>query len=304
MFYPRLLVSRGMGAVQRLEAALVRVEVAETAIEFYTEVMGLVELERDGDTTYLGCGLDANYDIAVRDGDPGVDRFAMRVTDEEFETHRERLAAHDVETRELTGPGHERGVYFDLPVCGATMGLVVVEDTRYHHSGETSAFLDSTAPTVPDRGGIAPTDIDHVALVSPDIEAEARFLEEVVDFSVSDAQIADGEWRNAFVRYGIHHHDVALFAGESENRLDHVAWAATDVSHMKLVADKLAQRDYQLSKPFTKHGPGGNVAFYFTEPGGTRFEYNAEMATVAPDAPEGVYEQSERKGGSSIWGGH
>lgn len=293
-----------MGAVQRVEAAEIRVEDVDEAVAFYTGIMGLVEMGGDGNTTYLGCGMDANYDLAVREGEPGVDRFSIRVSDEEFDHHARVLAEKGVGTRERTGPGHERGLYFDFPVCGATVGLVVVEDNRYHHSGETSAFLDSTAPVSPDRSAIAPTDLDHVAIVSPDIEAEIAFLEEVVDFRLSDAQVDGGEWRNAFVRYGLHHHDVSLFTGDEENRLDHVAWAAYDVSHMKLFADKLAQNGYQLSKPFTKHGPGGNVAIYFHEPSGHRFEYNTDMATVAPDAPPGVYERSERKGGSSVWGGH
>lgn len=293
-----------MGAVQRTESVALRVENADEAVDFYRDVLGLVEIEADEGVTYLGCGLDTNFDLAVREGSPGVDRVAIRVTEGEFERHVDSLADSGVDVRERAAPGHERGAYFDLPVCGVTLGLVVVADTRYHHSGETAAFLDSTAPTSPDRGGLAPTDLDHVAFTSADVEADARFLEEAVGLRLSDVQVDGGAWRTAFLRYGLHHHDVSLFAGDGGDRLDHVAWAATDVSHMQSVADRLAQHGHQLSKPFTKHGPGGNVAVYFTEPGGHRFEYNADMATVAPDAPTGRYERSERKGGSSVWGGH
>lgn len=294
-----------MGAVQRLEAAEIRVEDVDGAIDFYTDVMGLVEMGSDGDVTYLGCGLDARYDLAVRAGDPGVDRFSMRVTDDGFDRHVEGLEEEGVETRRRTGPGHERGLYFDMPVCGASIGFVVVEDSRYQHTAEASGFLDSTAPISNERSAIAPTDIDHIAITSPDIEAEARYLEEVVDFKVSEAQIDDDGWRNAFIRYGLHHHDMSLFTGDSENKMDHLAWAANDVSHMKLFADKMAQNEYQLSQPITKHGPGGNVALYFYEPGGGhRFEYNTDMATVERDCPEGIYERSTRKGGKSLWGGH
>lgn len=292
-----------MGAVQKLECVELRVEDAEEALEFYTEIMGMVEIDRDGDTTYLGCGLDTRYDLAVREGDPGIDRFSMRVTDEEFERHAESIEEHGLDTYEQTGPGHERGLYFQLPVSGVDIGLAVVADNRYHHSAEASEFLDSTAPVSTERSAIAPTDIDHVALSGPDIEREARFLEEVLDFRVSDAQVQDGEWRNAFVRMGLHHHDMSLFNGDAADNPDHVAWATPDVFQMELFADKLAQHDYQLSKPFTKHGPGANVAIYFHEPSGHRFEYNTGMSTVEPGCPEGIYERSERKGGSSLWGG-
>lgn len=293
-----------MGAVQKLECVELRVADVERALEFYTEIMGLVEMDRDGGVAYLGCGLDARYDLAIREGDPGLESFAMRVTAEECQQYADRLEERDVETRERTGPGHERGVYFDLPVSGARIGLVAVSDSRYQHSAEASAFLDSAAPVATDRAAIAPTDVDHVALASPDVEREARFLERALDFRVSDAQVRDGEWRNAFVRLGLHHHDVALFAGDASESPDHVAWAATDVSQMEQFADKLAQNGYQLSKPFTKHGPGANVAVYFHDPSGHRFEYNTGMATLEPDCPEGIYERSDRKGGSSLWGGH
>lgn len=266
--------------------------------------MGLVEMEQDRETTYLGCGMDTRYDLAVREGEVGVDRFVMRVTDEEFDRHVDSLEGDGIDTREWTGPGHERGLTFDLPVSGATIGLVVVADNRYHHSAEASGFLDSAAPVDDERSAIAPTDVDHVALVTPDVEREARFLEAALDFRVSDAQIQDDDWRNAFVRYGLHHHDVALFAGDDENVLDHVAWATPDIFQLEQVADTLAQNGYQLSKPFTKHGPGANVAIYFYEPGGHRFEYNTGMSTVEPGCPEGIYEREDRKGGSSLWGAH
>lgn len=293
-----------MGAVQKLECVALRVEDRDEAIEFYTDVMGLVEMDHDDGVTYLGCGLDTRYDLAIRKGDPGLDRFAMRVTDDEFDDIVQNLDEHDIETRQRAGPGHERGVYFDLPESGMTIGLVVVEDNRYQHSAEASGFLNSTAPVSTDRAAIAPTDIDHVAIVCPDVEREARFLEEVANFRVSDAQIKDDSWRNAFVRLGLHHHDIALFSGEPADNPDHVAWATPDVFQMELFADRLAQHDYQLSKPFTKHGPGANVAIYFHEPSGHRFEYNTGMATLEPDCPEGIYQRSERKGGSSLWGGH
>lgn len=293
-----------MGAVQKLECIQLRVDEVDSVLEFYTEVMGLVELERDEEVTYLGCGLDKRYDLAIQEGNPGLESFAMRVSDDEFEQHAASLDEHDVESYERSGPGHERGLYFELPESGMHIGLVVVEDNRYQHSAGTSEFLDSTAPVATDRAAITPTDIDHVAITCPDVEREARFLEKVAGFRVSDAQIADDAWRNAFVRLGLHHHDIALFSGEPEENPDHVAWATRDVTQMELFADRLAQHDYQLSKPFTKHGPGANVAIYFHEPSGHRFEYNTGMATLEHDCPEGIYERSERKGGSSLWGGH
>lgn len=86
--------------------------------------------------------------------------------------------------------------------------------------------------------------------------------------------------------------------------IDHVAWTTPDTFQMELLTDRLAQHNHQLSKPFTKHGPGANVDIYFHDPSGHRFEYNTGMATLESDCPEGIYRRSEREGGSSLWGGY
>lgn len=68
---------------------------------------------------------------------------------------------------------------------------------------------------------------------------------------------------------------------------NHVARATPNAFQMELFADKLAQYDYQLGKPFTKHGPGANVEIYFHEPSSHRFDYYTGMSTVELAVPRG-----------------
>ncbi|MDX1744474.1 MAG: VOC family protein, partial [Halobacteriales archaeon] len=257
-----------MVGARKLEYAAIRVDDVAASVDYYTDVMGLVVLGREDETTYLGCGLDANVDLAVREGDPGLDRFAMRVTDEELDRLEARFAAEGIQTSHATAPGQDRGVYVELPAAGTPIGFVTVADTRYHHAAGATHFLDSVAPVDPGRSPIAPTDIDHMGLVSPDVEADCRWLERVAGFHVSDAKVDGGVWENAFVRLGNHHHDISVFARDPDERLDHIAFAIPDVNQMKLFCNRLAQRGHVLQKDFTKHGPGANVSLYFYEPGG------------------------------------
>lgn len=294
-----------MVGAQRLESVTYRVEDPEATVEFCTEIMGLVELDLDGDGRYLGCGLDPKHDIVVKEGDTSLESMTFRVTDEEFDEHVGSLEEHGVDTERRTEPGHERGVYFELPHSGITTGLVVVEDKRYHHSAGATHFLDSTAPISTQRSEIAPLDLDHIGIISPDIEADSRWLVDVLDFFISDAKTTDGEWDNGFLRYGTHHHDISVFALDPENTHHHLAWAMSDMSQMKLFADRLAQNGDQLELAFTKHGPGANISIYFREPNGIRFEYATEVSTLDADTPQGIYEGSRRapEEGISLWGG-
>lgn len=290
--------------VQRIEYTTLGTTDLQASVEFCTDVMGLVEIDRNDELVYLGCGFDANFDLALTEGETGIRRMGFRMTDDEFDALSDRLGTAGVETTDWVGPGHDRGTYFRLPNSGITTGIVSVKDSRYHHSADATHFLNSTGPVHPDRSPIAPVNLDHIGMISPYIEGDARFLASNLDFKVSDVKTSqDGEWQNAFIRYGNHHHDISLFDRDPQYTLHHLAWTMPDMNQMKLFADRMAQHDHQLELGFVRHGPGGNISIYFQEPGGNRFEFATELSTVDDDTPEGFYESGARSEGISLWGG-
>ena len=292
-----------MVGAEQIECATLRVEDRKGAVDFYTDVMGLVELENDGTRAYLGCGLDENYDLAVREGGTGVQSFALRVREDEVDRYVDQLDERGIETETRSGPGHETGVYFELPSSGIELGLVVVEDHRYHHTADATHFLDSTAPVADGRLPTTPLDLDHIGIIVPDVEAEVRFLEDALDFRLSDVKTGNDGWQQAFVRRGDHYHDIALFARDPQYTLHHLAWQMVDVNTMKLFADRLANHGGALELGFLRHGPGASISIYFQEPGGNRFEYSTEQPTVDEDTVSGFYDGSGRTEGVSLWGG-
>lgn len=62
-----------MADTHRIEHARIGVENLKTAVSFYRDALGLVELEQTDDVVYLGCGRDDKS--ALR---PGNDRTHMR----------------------------------------------------------------------------------------------------------------------------------------------------------------------------------------------------------------------------------
>lgn len=284
-----------MEALQRIEHAKVHVEDADAALAFYTDAMRLVELHREGGVTYLGCGLDENYDLAVTEGGTGIDHFAVRARDaavvDDYEAELGD-AGVDVQRVDGTEPGQVAGVRFELPT-GVPMEIVAVADEAYEHSNVTA----------PGRAGHAPSTLDHVQWFTPDIDADLAFLRDVVGMYVSDLAGPLDDLEIAFTRCNALHHDAALKAmppgGPGHASLHHVAWGFDGIEHMKLFLDTIAGRGITFERGIGRHYAGDNLFAYFWEPGGNRFEICAEMAVVKTADP-GHY--ADYESATTAWG--
>lgn len=270
--------------VQRFEHAELRVRDLSAALDFYTGVVGMVEIAREDGTVYLGCGLDANYDLALREGGSGVAHFAIRARQEEdLARYQKRLAEHGITVEQTGGrePNQKLGIRFEVP-SGHTMEFVLVEDNRY---------LEPYRPAFPRRSGFCPPDVDHISLLAPDVRRMCDFLTKVLDFRLSDiiAPAAGNPdlWAAAWSRWGDLHHDVGVFATpdpETEN-LQHVAFAMYGIEHIKNALDLLSQEGTRLELGPGRHPVGSNIFAYFWDPGGNRVELSAEAAVLDPQTP-------------------
>lgn len=271
-----------MEDLQRIEHAKVHVDDLNTALPFYTEAMGLVEVDRADGTVYLGCGLNDNFDLAISEGGTGIEHFAVRASEEavvdEYET---RLADRGVDVDRVDGeePGQEAGVRLTL-ASGVPMEIVSVTDEAYEHSGTSD----------PARAGHAPSSLDHVQLFTPDVNEDIAFLRDVVGMYVSDTAGPRDDLEIAFGRCNTLHHDVALKRmpadGPDHASLHHVAWGYDGIEHMKLFLDTVCGRGMEFERGIGRHYAGNNLYAYFWEPGGNRFEICAEMAVVKTDEPQ------------------
>jgi catechol 2,3-dioxygenase len=265
--------------VQTYEHAEVRVKDLGSALEFYTDVIGLHEIAREDGVVYLGCGYDENYDLAITEGGTGVVHFALRAEDEdalERYTRRVEEAGIATERRDGSEPGQEQGVRFEIP-GGHRMELVLVADNRY---------LETYRPVRPIRG-IAPLDGDHINVMSTDVKGLSEFLRDVLDFKWSDVIVFEnGHWAASWVRMSGGHHDLGIFGTDDPGvTLHHVAWTFSSVDHMKFAADLLAAAGIRLELGMSRHPVGANLYAYFWEPGGNRFELTAEGAILDARTP-------------------
>ena len=268
---------RIMPAAEKVEHAQIQVENLEESLEFYTSAMGLVELSAENGVTYLGAGRDGNYDLAITEGSPGIEHYAIRVPDEEtIEAYKRRLEGIGVESKrtDREEPNQEHGLRFRLP-SGVQMEFVTTEDRDYQHSDEAMTA----------RGGAAPLDIHHITYLTPNLKDEAEFFTEVLDFKLTEVVGTESEWQGAFLRRGDFHHDVAFFSfpGSKHVGLHHLAWKFTSIEHMKFFIDSISSAGVGLEFGIGRHYGGDGIYSYFLEPGGNRFELTTEMASIDTD---------------------
>ncbi|MDX1747175.1 MAG: VOC family protein, partial [Halobacteriales archaeon] len=246
-----------------------------------------------------GCGLDGNYDLAVREGGTGLDHFAIRATRDDLERyeHRLREAGVDVSRTDGTEPGQVAGIRFELPM-GAAMELVTVEDTRYHHVSD---------PRLPARRPWTPLDADHITFAAKRLRENVRFLEEVLDFNVAEVLEGDDDWGGAFLHRGSRYHDIGFVTRHIRDtavsepfHTRHVAWTVASLDHLKQFVDRLVATDRELEVSVHRHYAGDALAAYFWEPGGNRFEVCTEEAPVDASAPTSYIDSAQ---GYTAWGG-
>jgi catechol 2,3-dioxygenase len=276
----------GQPKAPRFEHAELKVRDLTKSLEFYTDIIGLHEIAREGGVVYLGCGLDHNYDLAIKEGGTGLSHFAIRIDEEEkLDYFEKRLKDHGVKAEPVHGmePGQEKGIRFSLP-CGNTMELVIVADNRY---------LNPARPVYPRIRGISPLNADHINLMSTNVKKESDFLKEVLEFRFSDIvepEPGTGNWMMSWLRARDYHHDIALtVAKQPSDTLHHFAWSLRNFDDFKMAADMLAYFGISLELGPGRHPIGPNLYAYFWEPGGNRFELSAEAAIIDPSTPPGYW---------------
>jgi catechol 2,3-dioxygenase len=270
--------------LMRVEHAQIRAPDPGALAAWYTEVLGLVERERDGQTIYLGCGGEDRHHLSIAPGEPGLDHVALLAAGEEqlafIAAH---FAKHGVEgeRRHDPCPGVHCAVRTTLPTGHAVD--VVVRDRRQGYLIATE--WDAAAAT-------APSELNHVTFATTDPPSLYRHLAEVLGMRTSDIACApDGFLLAAFMRAGENHHDLALLPGMRDG-MHHFAFSIADVGELVTFADRLTRHGSRPEMGIGRHGPGNNIFLYVRDPAGHRVELSTQLARV-----------TDRQAPARIWSG-
>jgi catechol 2,3-dioxygenase len=277
-------ILRAMG-ILRLSHVDITVPDMELATAYYTDVMGLLEVERADSSVYLKCWDEVDHHSLRLRYAPrvGLDGFTFKVEhpddleDLELAVERYGLPVRRVAHREERAQGE--GVRFETP-SGHVMTLV-------HEIDKVGGLLPKVDPPAYVEGlrGIAPPRMDHLLVTAEEVGDASRFYLDVLGFRLTE-QLLDGNGHQIGTWMERSHspHDLAVVSGPNGG-LHHFAFWLDDWDHVRKAADLLAYNGVQIDVGPTRHGITRGNTIYFFDPLGTRNEVFTGGYRPDPDFP-------------------
>jgi catechol 2,3-dioxygenase len=239
-----------------------------------TQVLGLRETARVGDTVYLAAANvhhELSYTRSLLDA---VDHIGL-------------VAASESALLEIRSRVELRGLEIVSETClcdGIETGFAFVGPENYVFE----IYLGmSSIPALPAFAG--PDRFGHINLHPQDVESMRAFLMEVLDFRISDVVGDDFAY---FLRCNADHHGIALISGRGS--LHHHAWQTQSIADLGRLGDRLDALGRRLIWGPVRHGAGHNIAAYFVEAAGDVIELYTDLEQIYEDErPPGLWEASD-----------
>jgi catechol 2,3-dioxygenase-like lactoylglutathione lyase family enzyme len=136
--------------------------------------------------------------------------------------------------------------------------------------------------------------LQHVVVASTDAKRLSEFYQSVFGFILSDNVVDDqGGLRTAFLRCSDEHHSFAVFQAAS-CWFDHHCYEAGDWGLIRDWGDHFARLDVAVQWGPGRHGPGNNLFLFVHDRDGNWLEISAELESVLPEKPPGVWKHEQR----------
>jgi catechol 2,3-dioxygenase len=250
--------------VSALRSVALTVPDLAQAEAFFTRIWHLDVAARTADAIYLsGTGADHHLLALHQASGPA------RIRNVTFRA-RSRAALDEVALAVVSAGGRVMVPVGPVLEPGGGQAVTVADPDgrilRLVHGDEQRANVNA----VKDR----PVRLAHAVLNSHDVEASRRFMEQVLDFSLSDRTRI-----MAFMRCNSDHHSLAL--GDTDNdALNHIAFLMPDLESVMRGGGRMKDAGYGIEWGPGRHGPGDNAFNYFIGPFDVVIEYTAEVEQI------------------------
>lgn len=290
--------------ILRLGHAEFFVQDLEKSREFYVDVLGFVEADRDKNHVYLrGIEEFDKYTLILKKNEySGLGHMGIRVSSpEDLEILQKKHAELGIQTV-MVGDGDHPGQGKALRVA-EPFGFPV----EYYHQMEQISVYDSNGDVVlPMRRshtqrGMCPQVIDHVNLRVTSVDQALEYWQ-AMDFSISEYIQGDNEKLAAWTRRKTSTHDVALVKADTVG-LHHLAYRVRTFEDVVKAADLVVDAGYADLLDFGpgRHGATNAFYLYFRDPDNNRLEiytgdYNRDL-----DLPPIRWEHRNYKERGMLW---
>jgi catechol 2,3-dioxygenase len=283
-----------MSGILRLSHADVRVPDLELAVAYYVEVVGLIEVERDGDRAFLKGWDEHQHHSLILSKAPtyGLNAVGFKVISADaLEALALRLDDAGIEaTRHAPGelaPGSGDIVRFRAP-SGHTIEL------EFGQAQVGNRMPKLNPPIGPDGLiGMAPPRLDHIFLMCEDVNAVTEFFRDVLGFRMTEQILADdGNQLATFLERTHTTHDIAFLTGP-DGGFHHLAYWVDDWNELRKAADTCAYHGVTVDAGPTRHGATRGCGLYFFDPAGNRNEMYTGGYWFDPDDEPTTWTESE-----------
>ena len=234
-------------------------------VDYYQNVLGLVLVDRVGDTAYLASPLDYHSVLLKQGSTARCTQITLQLPqDADLNDVAKQLTANGLSPKLETHsqPSTPGMISFDGPddIC---VGLIRTRD-------------------VPQKAmpvGIGPRKLGHIAFNVHDVQGSVDFFTKLLGFRVSD-------WMGdffAFLRCGPDHHTINLLHGKA-NKMHHIAFEAKDWEHIRTACDFLGKQKIPLIWGPGRHGIGHNIFIYHHTPDGQIMELYTDLDHMSDEA--------------------
>ena len=253
----------------------VRVLDIDEAVQHYTELLGMIETDRDDQgRVYLKAWTEVDkFSLVLRETDePGCDFMGFKVLDEAALNQLEKdLVAHGLEVEHL--PAGE------LKDCGRRIRFTVASG----HAFELYADKEYTGkwgvsdvnPEAWPRGlkGMKAVRFDHCLFYGPNLAAVYDVFVNVLGFHLAE-QVIDPEGTRVaqFLTVSMKEHDIAFIHSDKPGQFHHASFFLETWEDVLRAADLISMTDTSIDIGPTRHGLTHGKTIYFFDPSGNRNE--------------------------------
>lgn len=251
----------------------------QASVDFYEQQVGMEVVDRIDDRVYLRCWGDYyRYSLVIVPGDePALDTMAWRTTSAEaLEEAARRVESAGVEVEWFDGHTTGRSFRFTGP-----WGHVMTLHWDVEHYRVTSGERASTYPDRPTRRSRfagAPRQLDHVTVATSDVDAFAKWYNDVLDFRIMARTVLDEAPISVFsvltTNEKSHDLGVVLDGSTRAGRVNHFAFWVDTREELLIAADTLLENGVGIEYGPSIHGIGEQNFLYYRDPSTMRIELN------------------------------
>ena len=252
----------------------------EASVEFYEKQVGLTVVDRVDGAVYLRCWGDYYaYSVVVVPGaEPSLATMAWRTSSPEaLEEAAKRIEAAGVEGEWVDDVPHIGRAYRFTGPWGHSMTLHW--DVEHHHDTDSeAASIYPDRPSRRSRIAGAPRQLDHVTVATSDVDAFAKWYNDVLGFRIMARTVLDEAPISVFsvltTNEKSHDLGVVLDGSTRAGRINHYAFWVDTREELLIAADLLMENGVPIEYGPSIHGIGEQNVLYYREPSTLRIELN------------------------------